>query len=193
MSTITSTHSKAVALAQVQALMAGTERHFPNGSFTLGNTTYTTASLVQALKVLADALTAMNAVHSSTRDAVTALQAAEATVTPLMRDYRHFLRATFSTASAQLADFGLAPPKARKPLASDKQVTATAKMRATRTARGTTSKKQRLAVKGDVTGVIVTPVTSTGPSPSPTAAPAEPAPAIAPVAPAPVAPPQAVH
>ena len=66
-------------------------------------------------------------------------------------------------------------------------------MRATRLARGTTSKKQKLAVKGDVTGVIVTPVTHAGPSPSPTAAPAEPAPAPTPAGPAPVASPQAAH
>jgi hypothetical protein len=193
MSTITSIQSRATALVRVQALMAGTEKHFPNGSFTLGNTTYTTASLVQALQVLADALTVLNAAHSSTKDAVTALQAAETKVAPLLRDYRSFLRATFSTASATLADFGLAPPKARKPLASDKRVAATAKMKATRIARGTTSKKQKLAIKGDVTGVIVTPVTSTGPSPSPTAAPAEPAPAATPAAAAPVPPPPAVH
>ncbi len=193
MSTITSKQNKATALVQVQALMAGTEKHFPNGSFTLGNTTYTTASLVQAFQVLVDALTALNAAHSSTKDAVIALQAADTKVAPLLRDYRSFLRATFSTASAQLADFGLAPPKARKPLVSDKRVAATAKMRATRTARGTTSKKQKLAVKGDVTGVIVTPVTSTGPSPSPTAAPAEPAPAATPAAAAPVPPPPAAH
>ena len=193
MSTITSNPNKATALARVQALMAGTEKHFPNGSFTLGNTTYTTASLVQALKVLADALTAVNVAQSSTKDAVSALRATETKVAPLMRDYRSFVRATFSTASAQLADFGLAPPKARKPLDSEKRATATAKMRATRTARGTTSKKQKLAVKGDVTGIIVTPVTQAGPSPSPTAAPAAPAPAPTPAGPAPVAPPQAAH
>ncbi len=64
-------------------------------------------------------------------------------------------------------------------------------MRATRTARGTTSKKQKLAVKGDVTGVLVTPITAAGPSSPPTAAPAVPAPAPTPVAPAPVGSPPA--
>ena len=193
MSTITSTQSKASALVHVQALMAGTEKHFPNGSFTLGNAAYTTASLVQAFKALADALTVLAAAHASTRDAVTALREAETKVTPLMRDYRNFLRATFSTAHAQLADFGLAPPKARSPLSSEKRVAAAAKMRATRAARGTTSKKQKLAVKGDVTGVLVTPITAAGPSSPPTAAPAVPAPAPTPVAPAPVASPPAAH
>ena len=56
MSTITSKQSKADVLVHVQALMAGTEKRFPNGSFTLENATYTTASLVQAFKALADTL-----------------------------------------------------------------------------------------------------------------------------------------
>ena len=193
MSTITSKQSKASALMRVQALMAGTEKHFPNGSFTLGNATYTTASLVQAFQALSDALTVLAAAHASTRDAGTAVREAGTKVIPLVRDYRNFLRATFSTANAQRADFGLAPPKARSPLSSEKRVAAAAKMRATRAARGTTSKKQKLAVKGDVTGVLVTPITAAGPSSPPTAAPAVPAPAPTPGAPAPVAPPQAAH
>ena len=193
MSNITSIRNKATALAQVQALMAGTEKYFPNGSFTLGNTTYTTASLVQTLKSLEDALTAVNVAQSSARDAVNTLRATETKMAPLLRDYRSFVRAAFSTAASQLADFGLPPIKARRPLNSHEQAAATAKMRATRDARGTTSKKQKLAVKGDVTGVIVTPVTHAGPSSPPTAAPAEPAPAATPAAGASVATAQAAH
>ena len=79
---------------------------------------------------------------------------------PLIREYTSFLRATFSSATAQLGDFGLQAPKVRQPLSTEKRAAATAKARATRAARGTTSKKQKLAVKGDVTGVIVTPVTA---------------------------------
>jgi hypothetical protein len=55
-----------------------------------------------------------------------------------------------------------------------------AKAAATREARGTTSKKQKLAVKGNVTGVTVTPVTAPSAAPSPSAQPASPAPAAAP-------------
>jgi hypothetical protein len=184
MSTVTSKQSKATALARVQALIAGTQKHFPNGSFTLGNTAYTTASLVAALKGLEDALVALNTAHAGVKDAVKTVNATDTTVGPLLRDYRSFIRATFSAASAQLADFGIQAPRVRVPLNSDKRAVATAKVRATRKARGTTSKKQKLAVKGDVTGVIVTPVTRTGPS-SPVApqgapAPVVPAPAVTP-------------
>ncbi len=58
---------------------------------------------------------------------------------------------------------------------------AVAKATATRKARGTTSKKQKLAIKGNVIGVNVTPVTA-----PPVATP--PAPAQEPVSPAPTAP-----
>ena len=91
--------------------MAGTQKHFPNGSFTLGNATYTTASLVQALKVLDDALTVLDAAHASTKDAVNALRAAETKVAPLLRDYRSFLRATFSTAARSSLTSACRPPR----------------------------------------------------------------------------------
>ena len=175
MSTIQSAKNQASALAHVQALIAGTQKHFPNGQFTLGNTAYTTATLVQALQSLVDALNAVTAAHSSVKDGVAALRTTETKVAPLVRDYTSFLRATFSTATTQLGDFGLLAPKAREPLSSAKRVAATAKAKATRAARGTTSKKQKLAVKGDVTGVVVTPVTQPAPS-SPPAAPVGPAP-----------------
>jgi hypothetical protein len=172
MSTNTSTPNKATALALVQALIAGTEMHFPNGSFTLGNTAYTTATLIQALKSLENAFVVLNGAHTSVKDAGTALRDIETKVAPLIRDYKRFVLATFSTATQELADFGLPPPKARKPMTSETRVVATAKLRATRTARGTTSKKKKLAVKGDVTGVTVTPIT-TAAAASTSAAPAE--------------------
>jgi hypothetical protein len=74
---------------------------------------------------------------------------------------------SFSTATQTLADFGLLPPKARKPMTVQTRAVATAKVRATRTARGTPSKKKKLAVKGDVTGVTVTPITTAAARPLP--------------------------
>jgi hypothetical protein len=163
----TTTNTKAAALASVQALMAGTQKHFPNAEFTLGETVYTTASLLQPLQKLVAAMTALNAAQQAAKDALTALENVEPSVQPLIKLYVKFLRATFSTAQA-LADFGLEAPKPRAPLTGEKRVTATAKLRATRTARGTTSKKQKLAVTGDVTGVNITPTTTS-------ASPAQPA------------------
>jgi hypothetical protein len=155
----TTSNSKAAALARVLALIAGTKQHFPNGSFTLGSVTYTTASLVQDLQDLADTMHQADAIAASAKDARKARRDKTAKAAPVLRDYKRFLLAAFSNATQTLADFGLEPPKAHKPLSTEKRAVATAKMRATRTARGTTSKKQKLAVKGNVTGVVVTPVT----------------------------------
>ena len=160
-------------MALVQALIAGTQKHFSNGTITFGNTAYTAATLVQMLEDLANALTALSAAHVRLKDAGLTLQGVGSKVNPVIRDYRRFVQATFSTAPQQLADFGLQAHKAPKPLTTEKRAAATAKMRATRKARGTTSKKQKLGVKGDVTSVTITPVTAPTAS-APTATPAEP-------------------
>jgi hypothetical protein len=145
-------------LAQVQALIAGMQQHFPSGSFTLGSVAFTTASLVQELQSLASAMLKANTADASAKDARATLQTTAATVDPVIRNLQRFLVSAFTTTQT-LADFGMQTPRVRKPLSTEARATATAKLRATRKARGTTSKKQKLAVKGDVTGVIVTPVT----------------------------------
>ena len=175
--------TQAALLAGVQALIAGTQKHFPSGQFTLGNTAYTTASLVELLTELAGAYAAMSAARLNARDALTALRTEEAKVDPVIRDYVTFLRATFRNATAQLGDFGLQAPKAPTPLSAEKRLAATAKAKATRIARGTVGKKHKSTIHGDVTGVLVTPITTSGPAPSPTAS--TPAPAAGPTAPAP--------
>jgi hypothetical protein len=159
MSIITPNKTKATALTQMQALIAGIEKHFPTGTVTFGNTAYATATLIQAFQSLANALTALSAAHVSVKDAGLTLAAVEAKVGPLARAFQSFVHVTFTNAPQQLADFGMQPPKARTPLTVEQKAAAAAKMRATRKARGTTSKKQKLAVKGDVTSVNITPVT----------------------------------
>ena len=175
----TKSNTKAAALAHVQALIAGTTKHFPSGSFTIGSTTYTSASLVQVLQSLANAMLARNAAEAGAKDALTAEQAAQKQMGPILRAYERLVLAAFANASQTLADFGLAPPKARTPLTAQQLAVRTAKAKATRTARGTTSKKKKLAIKGDVTGVVITPVTQ----------PHEPAPAAPEVPVTPASPP----
>ena len=123
---------------------------------------------------------ARNVAEIGAKDALTAEQAAQAQVSPILRAYEHFVLVTFAGASQTLPDFGLAPPKARTPLTAQQLAARAAKAKATRVARGTTSKKKKLAVKGDVTGVVVTPVTApTETTPASPAPPVTPAPAPA--------------
>jgi ABC-type transporter Mla subunit MlaD len=178
MSNTSSKETKAETLASVQALIAGTNKHFPNGNINFGNATYAASALVQLLQSLADAINATNAAELTAKDALAAEQTATAKVGPVVAGYKRFLHATFANATQPLGDFGLEPYKARTPMTVQKKAAAAAKAKATREARGTTSKKQKLAVKGNVTGIIVTPVTST-PDAAPSAQPA-PAPPPAP-------------
>jgi hypothetical protein len=162
----TTSKSKAAALAAVQALIAGTQKHFPSGSFTLGNTSYTTASLVTLLQSVADAITSLTGAQLAAKHALTTQQGVLAQADPVIQIYERFLQATFANTVPILADFGLEPRKEPAPKTTEEKAAAAAKAAATRKARGTTSKKQKLTVKGNVTGIIVTPITA------PTAAPA---------------------
>jgi hypothetical protein len=173
--------TKAAALARVQALIAGTTKHFPNGSFTLGGTTYTSASLIQVLQGLANAMQARDVAQAGAKDALAAEHTAQTQVGPIMKVYERLVLLTFANATQTLADFGLKPPKARTPLTTAQRAVRAAKAKATRTARGTTSKKQKLAIKGDVTGVTVTPITA--PTAAPPASPAAPAAPVTPASP----------
>ncbi len=176
MSTTKLTKTKAATLALLQALIAGTQKHFPSGSFTLGSTSYTAASLIPILQGFANAITAVNAVQANAKDTVATMHGVEATVGPIIQAYKRFVQVSFSNATQTLTDFGLTPPKVRAPLTVEQKAASAAKAKATREARGTTSKKQKLAITGNVTGVIVTPITA------PTAAP--PASPVTPVMPA---------
>jgi hypothetical protein len=158
MSTTTPRRDKATALAQVLALIAGTEKHFPTGQFTIGNTVYTSASLTQVLQGLANAMSALAAAQAAAKDALAAEEAAIAAVGPIVQAYRRIVVAAFANMAQTLGDFGVPAPKARTPLTTEQQAVAVAKAKATRTARGTTSRKQKLAIKGNVTGVTVTPI-----------------------------------
>ncbi len=166
-------NDKATVQNRVQALIAGAQKHFSNGQVTFGGATHTAASLIQAFQGLLDAFGPVDAARTSLHDGVAALHTTQENVAPLVRGFTSYLRVTYSDAT-QLGDFGLAPRKVVAPLTAEKRVVATAKAKATRAARGTTSKKQKLAIKGNVSGVLVTPVTvsASPPSPAPPAAPA---------------------
>jgi hypothetical protein len=102
---------------------------------------------------------------------LTAEQAAQAQIGPILRAYERLVLAAFASASQTLADFGLTPPTARTPLTAQQLAAQAAKAKATRIARGTTSRKKKLAIKGDVTGVVVTPIAA----PTTASPPAQPA------------------
>ena len=160
MSSTTSSKSKASTLAQLQALITGLQKQFPNGQFTLGNTAFTTATLVQALQSLIDAINAVNTAQANAKVAVAALGVTVAKVGPVVLALKRNLLAMFGNATDTLALFGLEPRKAPAPRSGQEIAAAAAKAEATRKARGTLSKKAKSAIKGNVTGISIVPTTS---------------------------------
>ncbi len=160
--------NKASALASVRALIAGTQKHTPNGSLAFGNATYTPASLVQLLQSLIDAMTAHDEAESHAKDVLAALRDVMAKVGPVMQAYRKYLVATYGNATQTLADYGVQPPKAPAPRTVEQKAAAAAQLRATRKARGTASKKQKAGIKG----VVATPAAA--PPVAPPTTPAKP-------------------
>lgn len=153
--------TKARALAQMQALIDGLQKHYPNETFTFGNATYTTQELVTLFQRLIDSIRAVNDAQASTRDLVQAMRGMEAQVDPVFMGLKRNLQNRYGTAAQMLAEFGLVPVKAPAPRTAEQNVAAKAKAAATREARGTASKKRKAAIKGNVTGITVTPVTVT--------------------------------
>jgi hypothetical protein len=154
-----SKQSKATTLAKLQALITGLQKQFPNGQFTLGNTAFTTATLVQALQSMVDAITGANAAQATAKVAVATSRAAVAKGGPTVLALQRNLLSMFGDAADVLALFGLEPRKAPAPRTGEENAAAAAKAKATRIARGTASKKKKLAIKGNVIGITVVPTT----------------------------------
>ena len=148
----------------MQALVAGTQKRFPNGQFTIGNVVYTSAQLVTLIQSVVDAMTKQMAAQQAARDAMTALKDVQANAHPVILEYRRQLVSMYGSASQTLADFGMEPRKEPTPLTVEEKAAAKAKRAATLAAKG----KQ--------------PATATSANQGTTAAPAEQAPA-APAAP----------
>jgi len=179
MSVTTPRSTKAKALVSLQALASGLQKQFPNGSFTLESTVRTTQSLVALIQSAVDALQSLDAAQLNAKAAVTTARAALAQAQPTISALRRNLLLMFGNAPQTLAIFGLQPPKAKAQRTVEQKAAAAAKVRATRKARGTASKKAKAAIKGNVVGVDLTPITAP-PAPSPSAQPAS----ATPVAPA---------
>jgi hypothetical protein len=158
--------NKASALTGIRALIAGTQKHTPTGSLTFGGATYTSATLVQLLQSLVDAMTAHDEAEASAKDLLAALRDVDAKVHPVLGAYKKYLVATYGNATQTLADYGLKPAKAPAPRTVEQKAASAAQLRATRKARGTTSKKQKASIKGVVTPAPETPAAAPSPTPA---------------------------
>jgi hypothetical protein len=170
------TPKKTTTLARDAQVIAGIQKHLQNvSSLPLVGSTYTPADLVKLVQSRIDATGQADATKATWHSSVLAGEALNTKLTPVLRALRQYVINVFGAASPVLADFGFAPPKSATRTPEEKAA-ATAKAKATRTARHTMGKVQKKTVKGNVTGIVITPTTS---APNDVAAPTTGAPPLA--------------
>ena len=157
--------NKSTEAALATQLVAGTQKHFASvATLMFASGSFTPAQIETQLQQLATLRTGV----SSAKATLQAKLATETVQAPalrtFLRDYVQFVMTTFSKSPDVLADFGLQPNKVKTPLTTEEKAAAVAKSKATRSARGTKGAKQKLKITGDVTGVVVTPVTAAKPA-----------------------------
>jgi hypothetical protein len=161
---VTRTQGKEQVVATATKLIAGAAKHL--GSTTqmvfLGSS-FTQADIVTKLQNIVTLRADVDAAKASTK----AKLAAEVTNMPALRTvmdaFVAYVKVTYGAQPDVLADFGITP-KARATSTVDAKAGAVAKRKATRAARHTMGTQQKKAVKGDVTGVVVTPITAAQPT-----------------------------
>ena len=158
--TTTKATTQADTLAQLQGLILGLQKQLPSAEFTLVSTVYTTPALVTALQGSISTLTAVATAHAALKVALAAWDAEDAKMGPVVLALRRTLQSMYANAPDTLLVFGLEPRKVPAPRTAAEKAASAAKAKATRIARGTTSKKQKLAVSGNVTGITITPITA---------------------------------
>jgi len=156
----TKAESKGQLVVVAQQLIAGTAKHLTTATPVafLGGS-FTPAQITTELDQVATLRSAVN----TAKAAVIAKLATEKADLPSLRTfiaaYNAYLKVTFGSSPDVLADFGMVP-KARSTPTTATKAAAVVKRTATRAARHTMGTKQKKAVRGDVTGVTLTPVIS---------------------------------
>jgi hypothetical protein len=169
------------------ALIAGLSAYYqPGDVLQLSTGNETRDEVIADLQKFVKAAEDTKAAYLAWRAAVQNERTIELALRPEKQAVQSVVVGRFGRASTTLLTFGIAP---RVPVVKtvEQKAEAVAKRKATREARGTKGSKKRLEVSGNVTGVVITPVTSTQNVPSvpePATSPAAEAPAVAPATPA---------
>jgi hypothetical protein len=170
-------NNKTADTAQATKVLAGTKIHFTTGSTVLPLAGGTKPTTVTDLETALGQLVANRAAVVSAKAALTKAVAVETAAMPalivLMRAMIAYVRLTLGGDPQALEDFGLAARKVPAPLTAEEKALAAAKRKATREARGTMGPKAKAAIHGNVTAIVVTPVTAPAAVvPAPSAGPA---------------------
>lgn len=158
------TKGKNVVVAQ--HFVAGAAKHLSSTpQVVLLGTPFTPSELTSKLQEIVTLRADVDSAKATAKAKVATEEARMPDLLAFAGAFGSFVKATFGSSPDVLADFGIAT-KARATLTVEAKAAAAAKRVATRAARHTMGPKQKKAIKGDVTGVVVTPVTAQSTSPT---------------------------
>jgi len=146
---------------RVGKIIAGTRKHFTNGSqqISLAGATTTIDGAVNEMQTFIDNRSAVVSAQATAKTKLAAERAAMPALDAFIDAFVAFIKVTFGAQADVLADFGLPAPKARAPMTAEQKAVAAAKRKATRAKRGTLGPKAKKAIHGNVTAtLVVTPV-----------------------------------
>lgn len=137
-------------LQQVTDLLSGLTSNPPGGmtSLVIEGKRINLADLGVELQKYKDTYEAVEDAHLEYKLALAARETIEATVQRRCDAVRGALRGSLGKTNQALALYGVTPAKTPRPLTAEEDLVRVAKAKATRAARHTMGRKQRLAIKG---------------------------------------------
>jgi hypothetical protein len=156
------TQTRDSLLAELRGFLAGYQKNLAASPLTVAGKAYTGAQILALLQSAIDVEVAV----AQAEGVLVGLRASEKMFWEkngkALKALRGIVGLMYADSIGTLADFGMEPRKPRAAMSTDTLLLRAAKAKATRTKRGTLGKRQKAALKGDVTGVIIQPIV--GPS-----------------------------
>jgi hypothetical protein len=152
------TKSRGSILTELRGLDAGIAKNMGSRTTILAGVTYTAAQLRARIKVSLDAETSIADAKAALATALLAGRRVRTTEAAFIGGLRKMIQTGYGPLIDKLAEFGVPPKKPPPKRTTYQRLVMSAKNQATRKKRGTLSKKQKKAIKGNVTGVVITPV-----------------------------------
>jgi hypothetical protein len=149
---------------QLQALVNNLTTRVSKAPFLVAGKSFSAVAVVALAKSVLTARSAALAAKGEWKNARTSDTTLEAGALPTLIAVRAMLVPMLSNDTSALSDLAVSPRKVPRALTPEERMVATEKNRATRLARGTMSKQAKSKVKGNVTGVVITPVTIPAPA-----------------------------
>jgi hypothetical protein len=162
--------NKTTQAALAVSMGAGAVKHYPAGAqVVVGGATLTPAQIQTKLQGFAQLRADVVAAKAVVAAKLSTEKAQATDESAFLGAFEQVVRGSFVGRPDVLGDFGLKAEKPRAPLTVEQKAAAAAKRASTRQARGTKGSKAKQAIHGDVTGVVVTPVTGASAAPAPSA------------------------